>query len=246
MRRFLFALQFLTIFPLRKDLRVSDKDMAASSVYFPIVGLLLGGILLIAQWLFSLILAQAVINVLLIAILAICTGAIHLDGFADTIDGLAGGGDRESALRIMRDSQIGSFGVLGLILLLLTKYLAINELTETSRTKALLLMPSLSRWTMTEMACFSEYARKSEGLGRPFVEFIGKEELLIGGTVVLTISLALMAYKGILIFTVIGLWTFAASKYFSHRLGGVTGDVLGATNELNEVLMLLLTLIFWR
>ncbi|HIC90612.1 MAG TPA: adenosylcobinamide-GDP ribazoletransferase [Syntrophaceae bacterium] len=246
MRRFLIALQFLTIFTLKKDLKVTNEDLAASTTHFPLVGLTLGVTLVIAQWLFSSILPQGVVNGLLMVLLIICTGALHLDGFADTLDGIAGGMNRKSTLKIMRDSQIGPFGVVGLITLLLTKYLALNELTESLRNRSLLLMPSLSRWTMAEMAYFSEYARKSEGVGQPFVELIRKKEVLISGTIILIISSVLMAYKGILILAVIALWTFIASKYFNHKLGGVTGDVLGAINEFNEVLILLLILVLWR
>lgn len=243
MKRFLIALQFLTIFTLKKDLKVTDEDLAASTTYFPLVGLTLGITLVIAQSLFSSILPQAVVNGLLIALLIICTGALHLDGFADTADGIAGGTDRGDILRIMRDSQIGSFGVVGLIILLLTKYLALNELSESLRNRVLLLMPSLSRWTMAEMAYFSKYARKSEGLGQPFVDLIRKREVLISGIIILIISSILMAYKGMLILAAIAMWTFIASKYFDRKLGGVTGDILGAINELNEVMILLLILI---
>jgi len=96
---------------------------------------------------------------------------------------------------------------------------------------------------MAEMAYFSKYARKSEGLGRPFVDLIRKREVLTSGIIILIISSVLMAYKGMLILTAIAMWTFIASKYFNHKLGGVTGDILGAINELNEVLILLLILI---
>lgn len=246
MTRFLIALQFLTVFTFKRDLEVTNEDLAASTIHFPLVGLALGVVLIIAQWLFSSILPHGVVNGLLIALLIICTGALHLDGFADTADGIAGGTDREDILRIMRDSQIGSFGVVGLVTLLLTKYLALNELTESLRNGGLLLMPSLSRWTMAEMAYFSEYARKSEGLGRPFIDLIGKREILTSGIIILIISLVLMAYRGVLILVAIALWTFIASKYFDRKLGGVTGDILGAINELNEVLILLLILILWR
>ena len=120
--KFLAALQFLTTIPLPWRREVRPEDLGRSIGYFPLVGLIIGLILAGLNWLFSFILPPAVVNGLLIVSLAIISGALHLDGLVDTCDAIAGHKTTEDRWQIMHDSRAGGFGIVGVVLLLLVKY----------------------------------------------------------------------------------------------------------------------------
>ncbi|MBS3921456.1 MAG: adenosylcobinamide-GDP ribazoletransferase, partial [Deltaproteobacteria bacterium] len=117
MKDFLRAISFLTILPVGKSLSFGEKELARSMAFFPLVGLVIGLLLALGYYLLSFLLPKAIVLWLTIGFLVFLTRGLHLDGFADTIDGLASGGSREKILEVMRDSRIGAFGVIGLILL---------------------------------------------------------------------------------------------------------------------------------
>ena len=129
MRKFFVALQFLTIFPLKiRD--IEEQELGQSLVYFPVVGAIIGLISVFSLFIFSSILPSSTTNVLILIILMFITGAIHLDGFADTCDGFYAGKDKENILQIMRDSHIGVMGVMGLIGILLLKFTLLENISS--------------------------------------------------------------------------------------------------------------------
>ncbi len=172
--------------------------------------------------------------------------AVHLDGLADTCDGLYGGKTREDALSIMKDSRVGAIGAVSLIIIGL-KYTALisypQALPHGAKYAALLLMPLLSRWSMVLTACLSEYARMSGGTGKDFVETVSPLSLLTATIFASATAGVMMGWRGGLVILFIGGITLIGVIYFKKRLGGVTGDVLGAVNEVNEVMVLLVILI---
>ena len=131
MRRFIIALQFLTIIPYDKDLKVTEEDLGKSMFFFPLVGLFIGGCLVFSDQVLSSLLPLNVVNGLLITLLVILTGSMHLDALADTIDGIASGGDKTEKLRIMKEGNIGAMGVVGIVIVLMLKYLTLNALPQT-------------------------------------------------------------------------------------------------------------------
>ena len=165
--RFLDALRFLTIIPLPRRREVSPEELGRSLVYFPVVGIIIGLILAGLGWLLSLILPSAVVNVLLIVSLVVISGALHLDGFADTCDGIAGHKTVEARWQVMRDSRVGGFGIAGVCLLLLVKYISLNSVPQHLLITTLILMPAISRWAMVYALFAYPYARPS-GLGKAF------------------------------------------------------------------------------
>ncbi len=243
MRRFLIALRFLTIFPLGKVEKVTAEEMASSMGYFPLVGLGLGIILVLGNYILSPLFPRSVVDVILLALLVVSTGALHLDGFADTLDGLAGGRTREEILAIMRDSRTGAVGVIGLIFLLLLKFFSLNSISLTLKVPALLLMPVIARWSLVLMSLFSRYSREGSGVGRCFPDFVGREQLWGATIFTLLASVIFLGWRGITIFILVALLTFLYTLYFNRKLRGVTGDIFGATNEINEVALLLLVLV---
>ncbi len=235
------ALQFLTIFPTPLRHKVTAKTSGQSLTYFPLVGLILGAILLGLHYGLILILPSSVVNALLIIALVILTGAHHLDGFIDTCDGVIAGKSKKERLAIMSDTKVGAFGIVGAILLLLLKYVS---LSSAPILPALLLMPTLSRWTMVSIIFIFPYA-KSSGMGLAFKQGANWQRLTIATIIALIVAVALK-WWGLVLMAALWLIAFGIASYFRSRLGGLTGDNYGAINELSEVLVLLLLILIGR
>jgi adenosylcobinamide-GDP ribazoletransferase len=236
------ALQFLTIFPTPLRHRVTPTTSGQSLTYFPLAGLILGAILLGLNYALNLILPASVVYGLLIIALVILTGAHHLDGFIDTCDGVIAGKSRKERLAIMSDIKVGTFGIVGAILLLLLKYVS---LSSAPALQALLLMPTLSRWTVVTCIFTFPYA-KSSGMGLAFKQGATWNRLAIATAIALIAAVALLKWWGLALMAVLWLIIFGISSYFRSRLGGLTGDNYGAINELSEVLVLLLLILIRR
>ena len=241
MTSFGLAWQFLTIFPWKmggQDMKPSllGKSMA----FYPLVGLLLGLMLAGAFWLLARIFPKPLADGLIILLLALFTGALHLDGLADSLDGLALGKAPEERLRIMKDHRVGTFGAVGLILVLGIKYLAIDSLAEDFLFRGLPVALVQSRWSMVQLTYRMPYARKEGGLGLVFKENLQRSDWFVATLMTLVFSFICLSFRGILIFLGIAAFTWGIQFFFQRRIGGFTGDILGAANELNETLVLLL------
>ena len=221
--------------------------MGKAMAFFPGCRSRYRGVLVCADIVLSSILPGAVMNFILIAVLALITGGIHLDGLADTVDGLYGGKQGKMLSSIMKDSRVGAIGAVSLIIIIGIKYTALLSLPQTyphgAKYAALLLMPLLSRWSMVLTACLSVYARMSGGTGKDFVETVSPLSLLTATIFASVAAGLMMGWRGGLVISFIGGITLIGVIYFKKRLGGVTGDVLGAVNEVNEVMVLLVILI---
>ena len=241
MTGFFLAWQFLTLLPGGiKAAEIGPRDLGRSAACYPLVGLLLGMILWGAYWLLSHAFPRALCDGLVIVLLVILTGALHLDGLADTLDGLAAGKSAAERLQIMRDHRVGTFGAVGLILILGIKLLALNSLPEEVLGKALLVALALSRWSMVQLIYRSPYARPEGGLGKIFKEHVRKKEMILATVFSLTAAVFLFRFWGALLWLAVGFSTLGIQVFFARKIGGITGDVLGAANEIHEVLALLL------
>jgi len=239
MESFRRALGFLTICPVRASATWTPETLGSSMAYYPLVGACLG----LALWgwsaLLSLWFAPAIVSVLLLAASLFLTGGLHIDGFADLIDGLSGSYQREEALRIFKDPHVGSMAVAGVVVLLLLKYACLTTLLPDTQGPVLVMMATLSRYAMVQLAYFSAYARATGGLGEPFVRGIRSQHLLTALLFTLGIVGLCGGFRGLAIGIVVGVVISGLQGYFRRRLGGITGDVLGATNEGIEGLVLL-------
>lgn len=217
------------------------RELGRSVVYFPLVGVLLGFILLGLDRLFLLALPLAVVNVLLIIAMVILTGAIHLDGFIDTCDGALERGSPAERLKIMSDSRVGSFGVIGAVSLVLLKYAALAALPEDGavRAPALVLMPLISRWAMVYAISAYPYARQV-GTGKAFKEHASWQRFAISTAVVAVLASLLAGLSGLALIGAVWLTVAAVARFLKGRLGGLSGDTYGAVNELSEVMVLVL------
>jgi len=240
---FLQALSFLTILPVDQPSLPEEKGLARSMTFFPLVGLLIGLLLTVAYLILSFLFSKSLALWLTLGCLALLTRGLHLDGFADTIDGFAAGGPKEKILEVMRDSRIGAFGVVGLILLIGAKYLALDQITGPSIPGSLILMTVMGRNSMVWVCFRSPYARTGEGLAKPFAENLTSREMILSSASAIAMGLMVGGLEGVLAFIGIGLFSLAFRLFFLRKLNGITGDVLGAANELSEVLCLVLLII---
>lgn len=236
------SLQFLTVFPFEKK-EIEPENLGRSIPYFPLAGLILGILSTISYMIFSLILPRGICDILVLLVLVLLTGGLHLDGLSDTLDGLGFGKDRESSLRIMKDSRIGAFGAVGLIFAILIKYLSLYHIESSSVDNILLLMPLYGRWSVLVLGYKSQYAGLENGVGKAFVEETTKGRYLKGFLIALFASLIIFGIRGLFILAVIFVFVSLLRQYFKKRLGGITGDVFGAVIETSEITALLLTLI---
>ncbi|MBA7661318.1 Adenosylcobinamide-GDP ribazoletransferase [subsurface metagenome] len=243
--RFLAALQFLTIIPIPWRREVSPEELGRSAGYFPVVGLIIGLILVGLDWLFGLILPSSVANALLIISLVVITGVLHLDGFVDTCDGIAGHKTAEDRWRVMHDSRVGGFGIVGVVLLLLVKYVSLNSIPLPLMMTTLVLMPVVSRWA-TVYAIFAYPYAKPSGLGKAFKQGTSWPRFTMATLIALVVVVGLAQLVGLAIMLLIWVMTVAVAAYLKSKFSGLTGDTYGAINEVAEVGVLILVTLLAR
>lgn len=242
-RPVLAAFHFLTTLPLPGGHQLRDEDWGRATAWYPLVGLALGAILAGLDWALRRLWPPGVAAALLLAAWVALSGALHLDGLVDCCDALFAAVDRPRRLEILRDVHIGAFGLVGGALLLLTKYAALTALPGGLRPSALLLIPTLGRWTMTAALLRYPYARSGPGLGQKAQTGAGTGQLLIASaSALLTTALAAALGLGwaalaLPLLTIALAWPTA--RWMQSRLGGLTGDTYGALCELVETAGLL-------
>ena len=238
-RLFLIALQFMTVFRLSDDLKETEEDLAASAAFYPLVGLVLGLCLAGAAAVFHYFLPPAVVALLTALFLAALTQGLHLDGLADTADGLLSHRDRARKLEIMKDSAVGGMGAIALVFIIGLKVILLAGLPWPEAWPMMVLFPLWGRWAASLTMSLSGYARAEGGLGRPFIEMAGRREIVRAGAVTLVFSLILAGPEGVVIALIVALASLIGVRLWERQLGGVTGDILGAVIELGECLGLM-------
>jgi len=185
------------------------------------------------------------VSVILTVVWVVLTGGIHLDGLADTSDAILSRRTRAQKLAIMKDSAVGTFGVLALFCALLLKASFLNELSTSLQLQALVLAPALGRWALVQAAFFYPAARE-EGMGRFFSEHVRARDFVIATLLMVGLAFLLLSFWGVVIFG--GIWLMAAliNRSFSKALGGLTGDTYGALCEISEVAALAMIALLGR
>jgi adenosylcobinamide-GDP ribazoletransferase len=232
------ALGFLTILPVVVPRQPVDDEFVAGSLgWFPLVGFALGGILSIEDLLLRSFFRSELRSTLLVLSLAVLTGAVHLDGLADTADAFGAGRDRSRALEILRDSRIGTFGAIALFFVLSLKILALSTISGTGRYLAICFAPAMARWAMVAGSYRVDYLR-SKGAGSVILARDDAHSLVIAcATVALAIMIALST-KALVVWVVAALAAWLIRTFYNRWLGGVTGDLIGAAGEVVEALVL--------
>jgi len=231
----LAAIAFLTRLPVSSK-SFSTGEVARSARWFPLVGLAIGYAYVIAARATGTMFPVLIAGLIVILVEAVLTGTLHMDGLADMADGFGGGHTREDVLRIMRDHAIGTYGAVSLILLIAVKAVSISTLMETSKLDYLMLAPALGRWSTVFMAALQPYAREEPGISRD----IGKSEIVVATITAALPTAVLFRSNGIALGIVSAGITAAVSLYCKHRIGGITGDTMGANCEIVEVAILLI------
>jgi len=243
--KFLAALRFLTIIPLSWWREASPEELGCSTGYFPVVGIIIGLILVGLNSLFKLFLPSPVVHVLLVVSSVVITGALHLDGFVDICDGIAGHKTPEERWQVMHGSWVGAFGIIGACCLLLVKYVSLNSVPETLLMATLVLMPVISRWTMVYAVFAYPYAKPS-GLGKVFKQEASWQKLVMATLIALVVAIVLAKLMGVAI--MLGIWIIITvmATYLKRKFAGLTGDTYGAINEVAEVCVLILVCLLAR
>ncbi|MBN1930295.1 MAG: adenosylcobinamide-GDP ribazoletransferase [Desulfobacterales bacterium] len=234
MRNLIAAIQFLTILPIGKSEIFDPHKMIP---FFPVVGILLGGILAVSDQIFLRLWPQPVVAMLDVIVLILLTGAFHLDGLGDTADGLYGKRPKEKALAIMKDSRLGTMGLVAIICGLAVKWGGILSL-DIHRSIVLLIIPAYARSSMLFGVRFLRYARPEGGTGHDF--FRNTLTPYHFSAVLIPVLLSLfLGWRGIWLNVAFITLTAIIIIYYKNRIGGITGDMLGAMNEILESVLFL-------
>ena len=242
-RELVAAVRFLCILPVPGRMQFFENDDATARLvvgcaYFPLVGLLLACLLCLLVLLLTSLIPQLALAALLVVGLVILTGGLHLDGLMDTCDGFFGGGTRERKLEIMRDSRVGSFGVLGGVCILLLKFALFVSLNVHVLSLTLLVVLPSSRWAIV-LALRVFPSARTTGLGSAFHKTVTTEQLVLASIVVLVIVLVIGHLIGLFVLVTVVITTLALGLLITRSIGGLTGDSYGAIAEVVEVVALL-------
>jgi adenosylcobinamide-GDP ribazoletransferase len=255
---FFTALMFYTRIPCPKNINHNPEYLNKASRYFPLIGWIVGGLSFLVFILFQSSLTLPLAVILSIVASVLITGGFHEDGFADVCDGFGGGWTKEKILTIMKDSAIGAYGALGLILILTLKTMAIIGIAEQFQPLEnapwyLFLIfitgHSLSRLAAISIVFTHQYSRDdATSKSKPIAQHFGKKEVLgalFFGLVPLGILCTFYLYFGIALIPVF-MTRFFLARYFQKWIDGNTGDCLGATQQVCEIIFYLSTIILWK
>ncbi len=253
---FLTALEYYTRIPCGRWIDRRSASLHEATRYLPVIGwiagLLSGVILVSLRW----ILNTDMAILLSMAASVLLTGAFHEDGLADFCDGFGGGWTKDRILEIMKDSRTGTYGVVGLVLMLLAKFLALREILLFFPKPVMLLLllvtaHAMSRFTAASFIITHQYVRLSaDSKAKPVAEEAGRATILVGAVLALLPFAFLVVYshKFILLVLLPLLWVFTLilGRYFNRWIGGYTGDCLGAAQQLSELLIYLAIIPIWK
>ncbi len=238
------AFTFMTRLPVGPLASHDPADLPASAAYFPIVGLAVG-LLGAAAYSVALRLWTPAVAVLVAIIVTVrATGAFHEDALADALDGFGGGWSREQVFAIMKDSRVGSYALVGVVLVVALKFATLSDaasfLSARGIAGAIVAGHTLGRWSSLPLIRWQPYVRPSlpgerPSAGRPFVASVSNARLAAGTLFTVAIVIAALGASAWIAGLVTIVVTLLAARYFSRRIGGITGDALGAANQLVEV-----------
>ncbi len=240
MKKLLAAIRFLTILPIPRAWGGEDNqagNLAGSPAYFPVVGVLLGGLTALITWGVLQVIPPLPAAVIVVLLLAAVSGGLHLDGLADSADGFFSSRKPERILEIMRDSQIGSMGALVLIGVLLLKVAGLAVLPDTQIVAAAFFMPVAGRSALTVSMGLLPYVRGQNGLGTVFYQ--NQHRLTVLGAIIILSGAGWLTFvgPGLAVTAMVLLAILLFARYSRKKIGGATGDTLGAACELAETIV---------
>lgn len=231
----ILSIQFLTRIPINLNIDFNDENLRRSTFFYPFVGMILGALSFGIYYLFSYI-NKDLASLLTVIAMIVFTGGLHLDGLADTADGFFSNKDKEDMLEIMKDSRLGAFGVIALILIILSKYIIISNI-DSFLFPALVLSMGNSRLVTLFQIAFKKNARPG-GLGEMISKTRPKIYVLFSGIIYISI-LSILNIKFLIPLLVSIIVGEMISLYTYKKIGGFTGDIYGASIELTEIISLI-------
>ena len=243
--RFLIAVQFLTRLPVPRSLNSSENNIGKAAAFFPLVGVIVGGGAALVFLGLQRILPLPASVFCAIVFAAFLTNGFHEDGLADSFDGFGGGWTKDRVLEIMRDSRIGTYGTLALIFVILGKLNFLSVLPQGQIWRWLVVAHTASRWTILPLCAWLPYAR-AEGQGKLVAKRVGALQIITGTVTLLLVLILLPLQAALVALLATSLVTLLSGLYFRARIQGITGDCLGAANQLTEVGLYLAAVILLR
>jgi len=242
LKSFLVALQFLTILPVYFKQLPDARTIGNSLIYYPLVGLIIGFMLVLLGWAGSTLPTNICASIILVCWVAV-TGALHLDGLADSADAWLGGmGDRTKTLAIMKDPACGPIAVVTLILVLLLKFVALQQILISESWMLLAIVPVLARSALVLLFITTPYVR-TNGLGTLLAEHYPHCASIVVMLMSSFIVISVLGLSGIWLVLILIFLFFGLRSLMLQRLGGTTGDAAGAMVEISEIVALLAALI---
>lgn len=235
---FLSALMFLTRLPVSRLVKYETEHLAKSTLYFPIVGAIVGGIGALTLFLASHTCSPMLSVLMSMLATILLTGAFHEDGLADSADGFGGGYTKERILEIMKDSRIGTYGAISLWLFLTAKLLLLTEIFQQEDSLAYATLVAghvIGRYSSLPLIYSLNYARTESTSSKPFAEKTSLKRFLAASFYTIGLCVWLLEENAVIALGAGFLITLGARSFFMKRIGGITGDALGAANQLVEL-----------
>lgn len=241
MKLLILMIQLMSRIPIPVQVHFDQEDLGKGNVYFPLIGGVMGLLLAGVYWVGSYLYQPTglLVPILIVAAYLWISGGLHMDGISDTFDGLWSNRSQERMLEIMKDSRLGVFGALSLILTILLQVGTLHRLQGLPETyQWLILIPVLGRYGAVFGNFISSYAR-NDGMGKHFIEKCGIREWLITSLYVILGVFWLVGIWGIIAVGIVLVFTYFFTRWVHSKIGGITGDVIGAVIELNQLVVLL-------
>ena len=243
MKSFILTLQFLTRIPIKINIDSDEEDFAKGVVYFPIAGLIIGAFNLAVYAAAERVISGMFPAVCSVAANAVITGAMHIDGLADTCDGIFSARPRDRMLEIMRDSRIGTNGTIAIMFDFLFRISLLAVMRSTLAYAALLMSPVAAKTLMVILMKTSVYARKGPGMGGLYLEKQTSARTVITCIIGLFLLTVFSGFPGLIAFAVCSVVCMLYRLYIYSKINGMTGDTLGAANEVMEIVFLMVLVI---
>lgn len=243
LNRFILSVQFLTRIPIPIQLKIESEDLSKSMIFFPVVGFIIGIFMMLGFYIPHVLLFKWLPPLIAVLIQTLITGGLHVDGLGDTCDGIFSNKSKENMLIIMRDSRIGTNAGIAIIFDIILKITLIYEIYSVIGIQVLpvvVALPVLGRMGIITAASISSYARNESGLGQHFINGIGFFEWILSSIIGFILLFILFRSSMISIIFFVDIIALVLALYFKAKIGGLTGDTLGAINEICEIAFLFL------
>ncbi len=242
-KSFLLQLMFLTRIPVPVKIKFEDKIFAKGVVSAPVVGLIIGFMIGCVYSFVNMTGKQLPAILMAVAAEIIITGGLHLDGLADTFDGIFSNRPKEKILQIMKDSRIGTNGAISLIFIICSKIALLFSLHSGYILEYLFIMPVISRMNIAWTTGLSHYARK-EGMAGAIIKYTGPREIAIASGIAVILCAIFLKLAAVFVIPILIIFVFLFTRYVEKKIRGITGDTIGAVIELSEVVFLFVMLIY--